>query len=161
MVEQAAYPTAVVTWENVIDVLQLADKYDMPVVRGFCADFLSRNTQQMSISAALSSPMNVLTAASLLERYCSGAPELSPFVTAVGTALSSALSPLSQRQGGSAGDALCRNAVSNLRRLTESPSYTTTISATVQARVVSALLAGLESVSTACEGCRTGTAIRG
>ncbi|KXZ55007.1 hypothetical protein GPECTOR_3g170 [Gonium pectorale] len=112
--------------DNVGMVLHLADKYDMPVVRGFCADFLSRSTSDMSLDAPLTSCKNTLVAATLVDKFCSGAPELGPFTSVVAAALDSSLSPVVQRKEGMTG------VVSKLRVLASDVQYETVTSATVR-----------------------------
>ncbi|KXZ42405.1 hypothetical protein GPECTOR_151g46 [Gonium pectorale] len=72
MAELRAYPSALVAWNNVWSLHNLAIKYDMPVVGAACADFLSRNKASLTLDAPLASPKNVLMAASLCSRYSSG-----------------------------------------------------------------------------------------
>ncbi len=78
--------------DNVEQVLLLADKYDMPIVRGFCAHFLALHSSSMGLHEPLSSARNPLRAASLTDRYCSTSTELSAYRFSVDQALTACLS---------------------------------------------------------------------
>lgn len=78
--------------DNVEQVLLLADKYDMPIVRGFCAHFLALHSSSMALHEPLSSARNPLRAASLADRYCSTSTELSAYRLSVDLALTTCLS---------------------------------------------------------------------
>ncbi|GFR41603.1 hypothetical protein Agub_g2327, partial [Astrephomene gubernaculifera] len=98
MIQPGTYPPAAVNWENVERLLHLADKYDMAVVRGYCANFLSRNTSSLTLSEPLLSPTNPLMAATLVCKYCN-LPELKPYTDAVQHTLCAVLAPMSSSAG--------------------------------------------------------------
>ncbi len=76
-------------------LLRLADKYDMSVVRGYCAHFLALSTAGMGLGEPLDSPKNTLRAASLICLCDGNRPELKPYRTSILTAVQDALSPIS------------------------------------------------------------------
>ncbi|GFR46961.1 hypothetical protein Agub_g8611 [Astrephomene gubernaculifera] len=100
------YPLQLVKQDNVCELMVLADKYDIPVVRGACAHFLHLQAPNLSLSAPLSSPLNVFTAASLVSKYCSPStqPSLEGFCSSVLQQLDARLEPL-RRQPPEAGSA--------------------------------------------------------
>ncbi|PNW84035.1 hypothetical protein CHLRE_04g218526v5 [Chlamydomonas reinhardtii] len=69
LLQHRGNPLQAISWSNVAGLCHLADKYDMPAVRNYCAWFLTANVYAMSLTAPLASPQNLLHAASLLERY--------------------------------------------------------------------------------------------
>ncbi|KAG2423764.1 hypothetical protein HXX76_015040 [Chlamydomonas incerta] len=73
LLQHRASPLAAINWSNVAGLCRLADKYDMPAVRNYCAWFLTANVTAMSLAAPLTSPQNLLHAASLAERYFAAA----------------------------------------------------------------------------------------
>ncbi len=79
--------------DNVEPLLRLADKYDMAVVRGHCAHYLSLNTFFMGLGEPLDSPKNTLRAASLVDSLASK-PELLPYRTGVLNSLQFQLWPI-------------------------------------------------------------------
>ncbi|KAG2452106.1 hypothetical protein HYH02_003140 [Chlamydomonas schloesseri] len=62
---------SLITWDNVTQLCRLADKYDIPRLRSDCLWFLSANASKLSLHEPLTSPQNLLHAASLAERYLS------------------------------------------------------------------------------------------
>eukprot|EP00198_Chlamydomonas_reinhardtii_P002847 XP_001692183.1 predicted protein [Chlamydomonas reinhardtii] len=63
-----------VTWDNVVPLCRLADKYDIARLRHDCAWFLSANVSKLTLTEPLASPQNLLHAASLVERYLHQVP---------------------------------------------------------------------------------------
>ncbi|KXZ41663.1 hypothetical protein GPECTOR_333g62 [Gonium pectorale] len=132
--ELSAYPLQLITWDNLECLMRLADKYNMPYISAACAEFLSRNKESLTLEAPLTSPKNVLLAATLIERQCcwDGAP---PELCSVEAALESALSPLLQKRTvGCVGSETALAVATKLRALIQDKRYTTTISSTVQLR---------------------------
>ncbi|KXZ43827.1 hypothetical protein GPECTOR_79g106 [Gonium pectorale] len=163
MAEMSAYPPKLVTWDNVEGLLRLAEKYDMPVVRTACTDFLCRKAgADLSLSAPLTSQRNTLVAATLAERYCVASwlvatsheatshelvarglepdyeDEMSAFAYIVEEVLDSQLSTLKLRRQGQT--TAPRAVASQLRPLVLNNDYATSISAAVQTKVIRALL---------------------
>lgn len=82
--------------DNVVQLLELAHKYDIAVVRGYCGHFLASNTSKMFLSCDLDSPRNVLRAASLAHWYLS-AEDVEHFNKTMMMALDRALSSIGMR----------------------------------------------------------------
>eukprot|EP00198_Chlamydomonas_reinhardtii_P006157 XP_001695493.1 predicted protein [Chlamydomonas reinhardtii] len=89
-----AYPLSLVTSDNVVDLLLLADKYDIPIVRGACAHFLHLNARQLSLVPPLSSASNLLTAASLVIKFVQPYPGLQQYGSTVQARLDDELAML-------------------------------------------------------------------
>lgn len=66
-------------WDNVAALLQLADKYDMAVVRAHCCRFLAARASDLGLHSDLESPNNVLRAASLVCTYGGSCELLAPY----------------------------------------------------------------------------------
>ncbi|PNW76307.1 hypothetical protein CHLRE_12g539800v5 [Chlamydomonas reinhardtii] len=83
------------SWDNITGVCRLAHKFGMCVVQKSCLLFLTSNLPDTRFSAPITSPKNVLHAASLAERYlCCGGGDgglLRPFNIAVDAAVRAAL----------------------------------------------------------------------
>ncbi|KAG2430111.1 hypothetical protein HXX76_010210 [Chlamydomonas incerta] len=89
-----AYPLQLVTLDNLKDLLLLADKYDIPVVRGACAHYLHLNAHLLSLGPPLASAANLLTAASLAVRFVAPYPALKQYGSTVQARLEAELAPL-------------------------------------------------------------------
>ncbi|KXZ46021.1 hypothetical protein GPECTOR_48g454 [Gonium pectorale] len=124
MAEMSAYPPELVKWDNLEGLLRLADKYDMQVVGAACADFLTRNKASLTLDEPLTSPKNVLLAASLIDRHYRGGGSPAGYRGA-DIALKSALADL--RQSASA-----RAVAAKLRALNQDERYAKVVSAPVQ-----------------------------
>ncbi|KXZ42403.1 hypothetical protein GPECTOR_151g44 [Gonium pectorale] len=114
----SAYPLELVNWDNVEDLMHLADKYDMPVVGAACWDYISRNKESLTLDAPLTSPKNLLRAATLYDQYSSGGN--APGCTCVSW---------QQQQWRAAAP---REVATKLRALVKDEHYTTIISSAVQ-----------------------------
>ncbi|KAG2485279.1 hypothetical protein HYH03_015954 [Edaphochlamys debaryana] len=75
---------------NLESVLVLADKYDMAAVRCICVGFMGSHMTGTGLDPPLTSPINILRAATLIERYCAQ-PELKPHTAPVLSVLERAL----------------------------------------------------------------------
>ncbi|KXZ45729.1 hypothetical protein GPECTOR_51g715 [Gonium pectorale] len=141
MAELRAYQPTLLKWENLPGLMRLAHTYDMPVVRAACADFISRNKDSLTLDAPLTSPKNILVAATLVEKYgsgdCGGDGGAHEF-GAVDKALDSALSSL--RQTCAPNTASARSVIATLRPLVHRKEYATSISAAVLVKVVRGLV---------------------
>ena len=63
-------------------LLQLADKYDVAVLRRTCALFLAYRKAELNLTEPLSSPRNPIMAASMLDRFCVGDAGAAPYAAA-------------------------------------------------------------------------------
>ncbi|KXZ54633.1 hypothetical protein GPECTOR_4g698 [Gonium pectorale] len=145
----AALPVELITWDNLKGVWQLADKYNMRIVHGFCATFLAVNVPCLSLDEPLSSPKNLLKAASMVEQYGGGVPEPGLVAGAVQRAMNCALSAMVQWPVGEG----LHSVLPKLGPLVLDKSYASEVSSAVQAVVVERLLAGLCLRSGTCRYC--------
>ncbi|GLC39516.1 hypothetical protein PLESTB_001810500 [Pleodorina starrii] len=159
------YPLQLVTMDNVAALLVLADKYDIPVVRGACAHFLHIHAPQLRIDAPLSSAANVVTAASLVVQYCSTHPALQQYCTTVRQRLDAELAvlrrppPPAAAAGAGAGadergfPAVLRwhlevlHLVGDLEAIVRTEEYVHSVAAEVQIAVSGAMLTGLRHLA--------------
>ncbi|KAG2485297.1 hypothetical protein HYH03_015971 [Edaphochlamys debaryana] len=142
---------ALLCWDNLKAVVQLADKYDMAAVRCICASFLSIHRAEIGLLVHdLNSPKNDLNAASLIDRYLTY-PKLESFLAPVNQVISKSL------QASSATEA--NKVVSRLRKLTDMPDYPELINTSVQTRVLKALTRDL--VPVVCPWCQKASRLWG
>ncbi|KAG2423191.1 hypothetical protein HXX76_010959 [Chlamydomonas incerta] len=80
-----------VTWDNVVPLCRLADKYDIARLRQDCAWFLSANAAQLTLTAPPTAPQNLLHAASLVERYLGQKRIQAAMLSALTTVITSAI----------------------------------------------------------------------
>ncbi|KAG2447866.1 hypothetical protein HYH02_007322 [Chlamydomonas schloesseri] len=164
-----AYPLQLVTLDNVRELLLLADKYDIPVVRGACAHYLHLNAHTLSLAPPLASAGNLLTAASLAARYVLPHPALKAYGASVQARLEAELVPLRRspeallaaaeaaagpggRDGGAAAlmswQLEVLRLVAALEELAAAADYHNTVAPEVQTVVTMALLAAVRHGAT-------------
>ncbi|GIL85781.1 hypothetical protein Vretimale_19523 [Volvox reticuliferus] len=159
LVSLELYPLLEVNMDNVGQLLVMADKYDMPIVRGTCAHFLSLNVAQLRLDAPLESASNILTAASLVSKYCSTQAALKQYVAAVGQRLDTILTPLRRPveynaadRGAEASAVLLWHMellqlLGQLDTVVRTVEYVHSVAAEVQVTVSSAMLSGLRHLA--------------
>ncbi len=106
-------------------LLQLAHKYNMPVVRGYCGHFLSLHTADMCLAHPLHSPKNTLRAASLALLFLT--PKEAAYGSAVQAALQKALHPIA-----SGTDKSARETLEKLLLMVDNPDYGRLVTKEVQ-----------------------------
>ncbi|PNH04381.1 hypothetical protein TSOC_009461 [Tetrabaena socialis] len=143
LVAPTDYTMRLVTWENVERLLALADKYNIAIVRGYCAHFLALGGPNMRLDAPLLAPYNPLRAATLFEKFCSAHDSLKAYGEVVHGAVNVALSPLT------APIQCCYNAcalLATLDKVVTHEQYMTAIAPSVQGIVSAAMLRGLHGL---------------
>ncbi|KXZ54632.1 hypothetical protein GPECTOR_4g697 [Gonium pectorale] len=135
MLDLSVNPLDFISWDNLDGVLQLADKYDMQAERDLGATFLILNAQSLSLDPPLSSPKNLLKAASLVERYFVGlfTDAGCQLAAVVDKALESSLEEIEVAPYYSKDSRrIVRGIICKLKPLIEDASYATTVSGAVQ-----------------------------